>query len=292
MRRDDLAAFALCLAGAALCFLLPLTVSAETSGASPPTDDPVEEAIQALQAADFEALVPILESTVTGDPENLEQPAKAHLLFALGLYFENYDEDAETELGTRADHHIEIALDYDPNLELDPLVYPPRFIAHVETLHRDELTTSGSAQPLENTRIFYFERHVETRSRLPLYLPGGIGQFYNESYFRGATFALLQVLGLATNAAAYWTVESMRQSSGHIPSDDLGRAHRWRRAQMIGIGTFLGGWVLSAVEAHLSFNRQTVQIRSLDAPPAELDPFSHGEVGLQRSILLRWTVPF
>lgn len=277
---------------ASICALMTFSVP-EASAQEDGNDDAVDRAKQALQSADFESLVPILESTIDEDSADTTQPAKAHLLYALGIFFQASSDDEDPDLFAHVDQHIETALEHDPQIELDPLLYPPRFVTRVQQLQHQDTGSSSAGEPIDRAQIFYFERHVQSRSRLPLFLPGGIGQFYNDAYFRGVTFGLLQLFGLATNLIGYWAVESMRASSGHIPSEQISNARGWRRAQMIGIGTFFGGWGLSTIEANMNFEGQTVRIRTLDEPPDELQPFSRSSSDIGHgSLLLRWSTAF
>ena len=259
--------------------LLPLTLlfafgSPAASWAMPSdsdADDRIERAYQAAEESRFDVLVSVLEPVFDSEPA----PApRAHLLYALGLLYE-----AEPGEADAVDDQIERALESDPALELDPLVYPPRFIERVEEIRRD-VVDPGELQRIE-TEVLYIERRVERRSRLPLYLPGGVGQFYNGMPFRGATFAAVQLLGLAANIAGHWSVESMRSESGPIPAADIDRARGWRRTQYAGIAVLLGGWIVGAIEAHLNFEPETVRLRMLDDPPDELHPEFRERAGIE-----------
>lgn len=281
----------LLLVGLFVVVATSLSTDAVATGPEADEIDPVEDAEQALAAADFEELVPILESTVeTGDSD---RPARAHLLYALGLFYETRADSAGGDeiLDERADHHIEEALSHDPDIDVDPLNYPPSFITRVEKL-RAPSSATDSPSVADDPQIFYFERHVETRSRLPLFLPGGVGQFYNGATFRGVTFSTIQALGLATNALAYWMVESLRTTSGRIDSQNVARARGWRRAQYAGIGVFLGGWLLSSIEAHFDFEAEVVRVRTLDGPPEELEVFPDATLGPDLSLGIEWRTTF
>ncbi len=268
---------------------LPVQASAQPDAAVIEGDDSVDRAEIALKGANFEDLTEILENTVTDGETN--RPARAHLLYALGLYYEARADDDEA-LVAQADGHIKQALTIDPGLELDPQVYPPRFINRVTEVRQQALPELDSAADPPQVEHFYFERYVETRSRLPLFLPGGIGQFYNGSTFRGITFLTVQLLGLATNAAGYWKVESMRTSSGTIEAQDLNRANAWRRAQMAGIATFAAGWLFGSLEANLGFERKRVRVRTLDSPPPEFSQLPGHDLGLGSALQLQWTAIF
>lgn len=277
------------LSGLLLVLITALSASAAASEPSTDDTDPVENAEQALAAADFQDLVPILESTVeSGDGD---RPGRAHLLYALGLIYEARADGADDgDLNDRADRHIEEALSHNPDIEVDPMDYPPAFVTRVEKLRASSASATASAS--QAPQIFYFERRVESRSRLPLFLPGGVGQFYNGATFRGVTFATIQAAGLVTNALGYWMVESLRTSSGQIDSPDIGRARGWRRAQYAGIAVFVSGWILSSIEAHLDFEAETVRVRSLDGPPEELEMFPDAALGPDLSVVLQWQKAF
>ncbi len=267
--------------------------------AEPPTDrtdreEALLQAENALKSAQFEALRPALTDLVAGD----DTPALAHLLYGLGLYYEYREDDAEgTDYLSEIDEQIQRSLAIDPGLELDPLLYPPSFIARVEQIrleHADDDDQLGEAagQVRPDPQIFYFERRVETRSRLPLYLPGGMGQFYNGHTFRGVTFASIQGLGLAANAVGYWMIESLRTSTGHIASDHIGRARAWRTTQIAGVALLALGWISGAVEAHHSFEPERVRIRTLDGPPPELEIMPGGPNSSDLQIQLHWQMTF
>lgn len=245
-------------------------VAAESPNTDPPAD-PVDRAEKSLKSADLESLVSILEPVAEGKTTT-DRPARADILYALGLvYLARQSEDSDGDLQQRADHHIERALSEDSDLELDPLLYPPRFIARVDEFRED--SPSRAVPDAESPEIFYFERRIEIRSKIPLYLPGGAGQFYNDSPVKGVLFAVVQALGLAANATGFWMVRSLRDDDGFIPSDRVRRARGWRGVQYGGIALFGLSWLVGVVESHLDFERETVRIRMLDDPPDEFAPF-------------------
>lgn len=264
---------------------LPVIVSASTG------DQRLDEATRAVENAEFDALVPILEPLV--DDPDTNPPPKARLLFALGLVYEAPEEAGEEYFDT-VDDHIGAALTEDPDLDVDPLLYPPSFVARVQdiraTINDDVPGSSAEFHPEPN--VFYFERRVKTRSRLPLFLPGGIGQFHNDAHFRGITFATIQLAGLAANIVAHWRIESMRTSTGYIPADEMNRAGEWRTLQYAGLATIAAGWLVSVLEANLGFESRNVRIRTLDDPPDELEEFSGEPAERELKLGLQWSASF
>lgn len=253
----------------------------------------IEDAQRALANADFDALIPLLYDIV----EKEHAPAGAHILYALGLLFEAQDESGPAdEMRTRAEVHIEHALRIEPQLQLDPYLYPAEFLRRVEEIqsrrHREGESADGKELvSIDSDGHFYFERYVETRSRWPLFLPFGAGQFYKGEPFGGITFATVQTAGLGLNIVGYWVVEGLRGESGQIPTSDFDTARRWRRAQIGGLLLFFGGWILGAVEANWDFEPHSVRIRTLDGPPEELEP-SFSDVGFEHSLQLQWSLRF
>lgn len=275
-------------------FLYFTATSVAFASESPPssedTSDPiVEEAKQALRDAEFDALQPLLEPLVT-DGDRPISPM-AHLLYALGLVYEA-PTDAEDDYFEAVDHHIEQALEAEPDIELDPLIHPPNFIARVEEIRHHMDSTSSVVMTNPEPVVFYFEREVEIRSRLPLFLPGGAGQFHNDARFRGITFASVQAAGLGANVVGHWMIESMRNADGHIPSRDVSRARDWRRLQYAGLATFAAGWIIGVVEANMGFESQRVRIRTLDSPPQELEPLTGPQAVSPLSFQLQLSASF
>lgn len=273
--------------GIAVVALLLLPLVADADAPPETTEETVERAQQAVEQADFDRLVPLLEQKVTDGTDD----ARAHLLYGLGLIYEARDEEDDT-LAREADDHLAKALEIDPELDVDPLLYPPRFIARLDSIRDDTPASSDPGDALRDPTIFYFERRIKERSRLPLYLPGGIGQFYNETPFRGVTFAAIQSLGLAIHIGGYWFIESLRNDAGHLPADQVDRARDARRLQYVGLGMLLGGWIIGAVEAHLNFEPETVRFRMLDEPPEPLQPMPDTDLGLHQFPGLQWTISF
>ncbi len=273
---------------ATVAFGMPGAAAAAV-GEGESTQEAVSQARDAAEQANFDELLPLLEPVITSDTS--EVPAKAHLLFALGLVFEAPD-DAGEGYFDEVNHHIERALHGGVGVDLDPLLYPPKFIARVDKIHRHIEDPHGGSESAVVPNVFYFERHVEVRSRLPLFLPGGVGQFYDDRIFRGITFAGIQALGLTANVVGHLMVDSLRTSSGHIPSEDVARARDWQRLHYAGLATFAGGWIIGIIEANLGFEKRSVRIRSLDSPPKEIDGLPPSTSGSDLSLQLQWSAHF
>ncbi|TXD37661.1 hypothetical protein FRC98_08200 [Lujinxingia vulgaris] len=240
-------------------------------------DSPLEQALSALRRAEFERLRPLLSPFIDSDAFHAlpaEERARARALLALGLYFESQalsDPALASELMAHVRAQLQVSVIEAPDHTLDPLVFPADLVALQRTLVR-RLPLPGTASPSpEDSPLIYVERRITRRSPWVTLLPMGAGQFQNGHPIRGSVFAATQALGLAANLIGFWQVEAYRDRRGLIAAAAHDEARRWQTLQWTGLAVAALGWGLSVADALYHFDRTDVTLRTLDAPPPELE---------------------
>lgn len=280
--------------------------------ASPSTeqfpDDPqqrLELARAAFRRTDYGLLVPLLQPLAVS-PSPLDTPAdrtEARQLLGVGYFFLAQQTTNPTSRGDLMQAARDVFLELlreKPEHTLDDLTFPASVVELFESVRSanaeelDELLRARESNlPDGQMQTLYIERAATKRIFWLNFLPFGTGQFQNGQYAKGTAFALLQGAGLAVNIASFWVIVANLQNpeTGRFEgaagdqSSNYANALRWRRNLYVGLGSFAGLWVLSAIDGVLNFEEESVRIRTLDAPPPELD-VSPGEAGAQVALPL------
>lgn len=286
---------------------------------SPPAQDfPADPATRlsmarhAFNTADFDLLRPLLEPLLTPQSllDDLLDRQEARQLLSLGLFFEAQqvpDASQRRTLLRAARGHFLNLLREQPDFTLDPLVYPASVVELFENVreeNREELHNIRAAQSAEiiatttpEFQMLYIEREVQTHRFALNFFPFGVGQFQNDSPVKGTLFAVSQGLALAINITSYLMIEHLRGADGLYETSSTARggnyaeALAWQRAQYSSLGAFAALYAWSILDGILNFNDTQIHIRTLDAPPPELNipgPSAGNDPGLTLGLSIHW----
>ncbi|MCP3137755.1 tetratricopeptide repeat protein [Pyxidicoccus xibeiensis] len=223
--------------------------------------------VVALVLASSSALGPAREAYQSGElarartaleallhPLQLKNPteeAEAHLLLA-ATYHAGEDP-------ARAEQEVVEGLAVDPDAKLDPLVYPPDFIAFVErvrTVHRQRISDRAAQRrppvlvpppatvrprPATTSMALYQPRPP---SRGWYLVPFGVGHLIHGRPTKGTVLAVTQGLTFAVSAASLGTALSLRGPDGRYSAEDA------RTARGLNISYLVGAYAFAALYAY------------------------------------------
>ncbi len=246
----------------------------------------------AFNTAEFDILRPLLEPLLNPQSllDDLLDRQEARQLLALGLFFEAQqvpDASQRRTLLRAVRGYFLSMLREQPDYTLDSLIYPASIVEIFENVreeNREELHSIRAAQNAENfaeapvdLQMLYIEREVQNNHFALNFFPFGVGQFQNNSNVKGTLFAISQGLALAINITSYLMIEYLRGPDGHYETSSTTRggnyaeALGWQRAQYSALGSFAALYAWSVLDGVLNFNATQIRIRTLDAPPSELN---------------------
>ncbi|MFP2908755.1 tetratricopeptide repeat protein [Pyxidicoccus sp. 3LFB2] len=216
---------------------------------------PLEPAREAYQSGDLSrargALEALLQPLQLTDPT---QEAEARLLLAATYHAQEDLEGAERE--------VVQGLAADPDAKLDPLVYPPDFIAYVERVHalnRQRITELSARRrppdlvPPPSTPPSSAERardSLRPPSRGWYLLPFGVGHRVHGQRAKGTFLAVTQGVSFAVSAASLGTALALRGPDGKYSAGDASVARGLNVSYLVGAYAFaalyaygvLDGW--------------------------------------------------
>ncbi len=271
-----------CLLGAVVIASAPTTAWSQPAPISPelphPTrgegagrsEDPVvrfEVAENTFRYQDYQRTVELLEALLYPEPllEEAQELLAREYLGASYWWLKGFEraEDEFTSLLTRA-----------PDRKLDSFYYPAALISFFEgvreklvqlkIIKRDEPDPVGGG---EGQAAVLRERVVHERSRLLCFFPFGVGQFQNGDTALGVTFLTLESLALITNIASYFLIDSLREDSGFIASQNMKRAEAFEISMYASLGVRPTVAVAGIVESLVSFEPRDEEIRILTPEP-------------------------
>lgn len=269
---------------------------------------------EAFQRTEFALLVPLLQPldeqpTLLG---SVAERVAARELLGVGYFFlaqQTPNAEARADLTAKAKDVFLRLLRERPEHVLDQLVFPASVVELFEQVRRENavelealLASRDSGPTGADLQTLYIERATTQRVWWLNLMPFGIGQFQNGDYAKGTAFALLQAGSLVFNVASYWVivlqfqdpVTGLFEHDAGDQSSNYANALRWRRNLYIGLGSFVGVWAVSIVDALVNYELESVRIRTLDAPPPELQNDPGAQSGLESglplglSLEIRW----
>lgn len=288
----------------------PSTATSPTQAFPDDPADRLELARDAFRRTNYAVLVPLLAGLGAADTpfETIDERVEARELLAVGYFFQAQqatnatDRDALLEEARR----VFLTLLRDkPDHSLDNLIFPASVVDLFEQVREDHaeeldalLAEQNDVSGIGDLQTIYIERTATRRIGWVNFLPFGAGQIQNEQYAKATAFAILQAGGLAVNATSYFVILNLRREDGTTSTEggtnsDYATALRWRQVLYGGLAGFGVVWALSIIDAWLNFEPENVRIRTLDAPPPELDGVSSGAgldsvLPLGLSIEWRW----
>ena len=180
--------------------------------------------------------------------------AEAHLLLAATYHAQ--------EDPARAENEAVLGLGARPDTKLDPLLYPPDFIAfvaRVRTVHRERITAmSASRRPPaltpsppsmpEPPAATLALQTTASPSRGWYLVPFGVGHFQHGQRTRGTVLAVTQGASLAVSAASLGTALALRGPDGRYSAGDAGVARG------LNISYLVGAYAFAALYAYGAFD--------------------------------------
>lgn len=212
-----------------------------------PELEPAREAYQAGELAkartELEALLYPLRLS------DAAREAEAHLLLAATYH-------AQEDPG-RAEREVVEGLAASPGVKLDPLLYPPDFVAFVERV-RTQRAASISERAGQRRRPVLVppERPAPTRAELtprPLppapsrgwyLMPFGVGHFVHQRETKGTVLAVTQGSAFVVSAASLGTALALRGSDGKYTPEDAATA------RVLNVSYLVGAYAFAALYAY------------------------------------------
>lgn len=242
---------------------------APASATDAPSDDPQVEfrvAENTFRYQDYPAAVEKLEALLY--PEVLlaeEDEIRAReYLGASHWWLKGYE---------RAEEEFTSLLTRRPDYRLDAFYYPAALIVFFdgvrEKLVRLRVIPSGEGPPPTEgggePRVVR-ERVIEEKSLMLCFFPFGVGQFQNGHTTKGIIFLTAEVLALATNIASYFVIDSLREGSGFIASENIDRARSFEIVLYVSLGVFAAVTIGGIVDALVHFEPRVETVRELPVP--------------------------
>ncbi|QRO02300.1 hypothetical protein JRI60_26455 [Archangium violaceum] len=219
--------------------MMALVVSLVLS--SSPVLEPAREAYQAGEMtkarAELEALLYPLRLNDTAEE------AEAHLLLAATFHAQ---EDPE-----RAEREVIQGLAASPGVKLDPLLYPPDFIAFVERvrgLHSASISELAErrrrpvleppARPQPSEVELALQPRRQPPSRGWYLVPFGVGHFVHQRETKGTVLAVTQGTSFVVSAVSLGTALALRGPDGKYTPEDASTARGLNVSYLVGAYAF------------------------------------------------------
>jgi hypothetical protein len=214
--------------------------------------DTVREAYQAGDLAPARAKLESLLYPLRLDGDALE--AEAHLLLAATYH-------AQEEL-PRAEDEVVRGLAVREDVVLDPLLYPPDFLAFVErarSTHRARIAELAAERRPRVTppdapiappvpREGLAESRPPRLSRAWYLAPFGVGHFKQGQSRKGTVLAVTQGLGFALSAASLGTALSLRGPDGRYSAKDAQTARTFNVTYLVGAYVFAAAYAYGVLD--------------------------------------------
>jgi hypothetical protein len=198
--------------------------------------DPARAAYQSGELAQARAELEALLYPLRLDGAALE--AEAHLLLAATYHAQ---EDA-----ARAEHEAVLGLAVSRDTKLDPLLYPPDFIAFVKrvrTMHRESIAALAaerrppvlvpSTPPAPEPSPMPALQAAASPSRGWYLVPFGVGHFQHGRRTKGTVLAVTQGTCLAVSAASLSTALALRGPDGRYSAEDARVARKLNASYLV-----------------------------------------------------------
>ncbi|RKH37628.1 hypothetical protein [Corallococcus sicarius] len=217
--------------------------------------------IVALVLASSSALGPAREAYQSGDLagartalEALLQPlqlpqradeAEAHLLLAATCH-------AQEDL-PRAEQEVVEGLALDADAKLDPLVYPPDFIAFVErvnVLRRERITQRATER--RPPVLLPPAPTIQSASKGWYLVPFGVGHLQHGRTTKGTVLAVTQGTTFAVSAISLGTALALRGSDGRYSANDAPTARKLNVSYLVGAYAFAALYSYGVLDGLLS----------------------------------------
>lgn len=248
--------------------------SADGFGAFHTYDEALSHAENAFAFGDYETVIQTLKPWLYPHPvhdTSSQDTANGYALLGAAAWFIDALDDAKK--------YFTAGLYQQPNLSLDPLVFPPGLIAFVQEIRKD-LDLHEREEDPEGEHTLYIESRISEHPIWVSMLPFGYGMFVNDKPEWGAVYALTEGALLTVSTAMFWANYAQRQPSDD-PEHPMGyedpQRAKMRKRVHIGTGAAFLGVVLINIIHGAIIHKQTqqVQYRTLSSPPEGFDSTEH-----------------
>jgi hypothetical protein len=216
------------------------------------TASPLEPARAAYQSGELAQARTELEALLYPlrlDGEALE--AEAHLLLAA-----TYHAQEDT---SRAEHEAELGLAVSRDMKLDPLLYPPDFIAFVErvrTVHRERIAALAAERrrpvlvpsPPPAQASPTAQALPPAPSKLWYLVPFGVGHYQHGRRTRGTVLAVTQGTCLTVSAVSLSTALALRGQDGLYSASDARVARKLNTTYLVSAYAFAALYTYGVLE--------------------------------------------
>ena len=229
-----------------------VAVCAASAAQAQTPDDPVGRVLlrasSAFEYRDFDKVVEILGGWV--HPPRIADPAlmlQARRLLGISLHIQGDDAGAREEFGQ--------VLLAKPDLQLDPFVVPPAVIETFEDvrLEMKPVLDRIRAERAGGTVQVAPKRAPGAPHPLIAYLPFGLAQMIVLDQVEwGATWMVVQMLGLAANIVGFYLAASLRNDDGFLDPAKEADFDQRLAIQYSGIAVFGAAWLISGIQGHVA----------------------------------------
>lgn len=219
---------------------------------------PLEPAKAAYQAGELAQARTELEALLY--PLRLDGGAlesEAHLLLAATYHAQ---EDA-----ARAEHEAVLGLAASQGTKLDPLLFPPDFIAFVErvrTVHKERIAALAAERrppvlvptpaPIPDPSPAQVAlQEIPTASRGWYLVPFGVGHFQNGQRTKGTVLAVSQGATFLVSAASLGTALALRGPDGRYSASDANAARTLNVSYLVGAYAFAALYTYGVLDGFL-----------------------------------------
>lgn len=215
----------------------------------------IEDAKLAFEVQDYDTVIRLLdEASLTPELDTHRDQARALEMLGASYWFTAAFPSARIVFG--------LLLRRTPFHQLDQFVYPAELIMFFNQRRRELIDASlipgrpsETISPITQTLLVREYTHNQTPTFTYL-LPLGLGQFANNDTGKGVAFAVFQGLGMATMAATWLGVESLKiEGTNRIHRSDRKQAELMQGIWYGGLGLFISSWAWSIIDGFAYRNK-------------------------------------
>ncbi len=178
----------------------------------------------------------------------------------------------------RMEEEFTALLTQAPLHELDSFFYPAELINEFQTLKLRlielHILDPEKAKLQTEPECLMRVEEITKRSKIPMLVPFGVGQFVNGKTTKGALFLTGELVFLGMNIGGWAGAESLRGDDGLYSHDDAESARKLRIVQYVGLGSFVALAIWGIVDAFMDFKPETRSYRFVPCPTSS--PVSRG----------------
>lgn len=171
---------------------------------------------------------------------------------------------------TRMEEEFTALLTQAPLHELDSFFYPAELINEFQSLKLRlielHILDPEQARIKTETDCMMTVEEITKRSKIPMLVPFGVGQFVNGKTTKGALFLTGELVFLGMNIGGWAGAESLRGDDGLYSPDDAESARKLRIVQYVGLGAFVAVAIWGIVDAFKDFVPESKTYKLVPCP--------------------------